>query len=75
MDPKKNTRRTLLACVFLGAITLAAAYAEADCFAEVVTTAEKPKTLAEQANQMELAAKNRTLLELYRSGQPGRDTP
>jgi tetratricopeptide (TPR) repeat protein len=24
MDPKKNTRRTLLACVFLGAITLAA---------------------------------------------------
>ena len=55
--------------------TLAAAYAETGRFAEAVTTAEKAKTLAEQSNQMELAAKNRTLLELYRSGQPGRDTP
>jgi protein O-mannosyl-transferase len=55
--------------------TLAAAYAEAGRFAEAVTTAEKAKTLAEQANQMEVAARNRTLLELYRSGQPGRDTP
>ena len=55
--------------------TLAAAYAEAGRFAEAVTMAEKAKTLAEQANQMELAAKNRALLELYRSGQPARDTP
>jgi tetratricopeptide (TPR) repeat protein len=55
--------------------TLAAAYAEAGRFAAAVTTAEKAKMLAEQANQMKLAAKNRTLLELYRSGQPGRDTP
>jgi tetratricopeptide (TPR) repeat protein len=55
--------------------TLAAAYAEAGRFAEAVTTAEKAKTLAEQANQMELAARNRTLLQLYRSGQPARDTP
>ena len=44
-------------------------------FAEAVTTAEKAKTLAEQANQTELAARNRTLLERYRSGQPARDTP
>ena len=55
--------------------TLAAAYAEAGCFAEAVATAEKAETLAEQANQMELAARNRALLELYRSGQPVRDTP
>ena len=55
--------------------TLAAAYAEAGRFADAVTTAEQAKTLAEQTNQMELAAKNRVLLELYRSGQPGRDTP
>jgi hypothetical protein len=31
--------------------------------------------MAEQANQMELAAKNRALLDLYLSGQPARDTP
>jgi hypothetical protein len=55
--------------------TLAAAYAEAGRFAEAVATAEKAETLAEQANQMELAARNRALLELYRSGQPVRDTP
>ena len=55
--------------------TLAAAYAEAGRFADAVTTAEQAKTLAEQTNQMELAAKNRVLLELYRSVQPGRDTP
>jgi tetratricopeptide (TPR) repeat protein len=55
--------------------TLAAAYAESGRFAEAVTTAEKAKTLAEQANQTELAARNHTLLERYRSGQPARDTP
>jgi Flp pilus assembly protein TadD len=55
--------------------TLAAAYAETGRFAEAVTTAEKAKTLAEQANQTELAARNHTLLERYRSGQPARDTP
>ena len=53
--------------------TLAAAYAEAGRFAEAVTAAEKP-TLTEQTHQMELAARNRALLELYRSGQPARDT-
>ena len=55
--------------------TLAAAYAEAGRFAEAVTTAEKAETLAKQSNQMEVAAKNRSLRELYRSGQPFRDTP
>jgi hypothetical protein len=55
--------------------TLAAAYAEAGQFAEAVTAAEKAEALAKEANQMEVAAKNRSLLELYRSGQPVRDTP
>jgi tetratricopeptide (TPR) repeat protein len=55
--------------------TLAAAYAETGRFAEAVTTAEKARTLAEQANQTELAARNHILLERYRSGQPARDTP
>jgi Flp pilus assembly protein TadD len=55
--------------------TLAAAYAEAGRFAEAVATAEQAKRLAEQANQMELAARNGALLELYRAGQPARDTP
>ena len=55
--------------------TLAAAYAEAGRFPEAVTTAEKAETLAKQSNQMEVAARNRSLLELYRSGQPARDTP
>ena len=55
--------------------TLAAAYAEVGRFPEAVTTAEKAEILAKQANQMEVAAKNRSLLELYRSGQPVRDIP
>lgn len=55
--------------------TLAAAYAEAGRFAEAVTAAEKARILAEHANQMELADRNRALLELYRSGQPARDVP
>jgi protein O-mannosyl-transferase len=50
--------------------TLAAAYAEAGRFAEAVTTAEQAAQLAEQANQPELAARNRQLLELYRAGKP-----
>ena len=54
--------------------TLAAAYAEAGRFTEAVATAEKARTLAEQANQLDVAARNRALLELYRSGQPARDT-
>src|ERR1035437_2492554 len=50
--------------------TLAAAYAEVGRFAEAVTTAEKAVRLAEEANQPELAARNRKLIELYRAGKP-----
>jgi superkiller protein 3 len=50
--------------------TLAAAYAEAGRFAEAVTTAEKAAVLADQANQPEVAARNRQLIELYRAGKP-----
>ena len=59
--------------IFLG--TLAAAYAEAGRFAEAVTTAERAEARAWQANQVELAARNRQLGELYRSGQCCRDMP
>jgi tetratricopeptide (TPR) repeat protein len=55
--------------------TLAAAYAEAGRFTEAMATAEKARTLAEQSDQLALAARNRELLELYRSGKPVRDTP
>ena len=55
--------------------TLAAAYAEAGRFPEAVATAEKARTLAQQANRADLADRNRALRELYRAGQPARDTP
>jgi tetratricopeptide (TPR) repeat protein len=55
--------------------TLAAAYAEAGRFAEAVAAAEKAKALAEQAKQADLVARNGTLLERYRAGQPARDIP
>jgi tetratricopeptide (TPR) repeat protein len=58
--------------IFLG--TLAAAYAEAGRFAEAVSTAERAIALAEGTNQPELLAKNRQLLDLYRSGKAYRDT-
>jgi len=54
--------------------TLAAAYAEAGRFQDAVATAEKAGALAEQSNQPALAARNRELAALYRSGQPARDT-
>jgi hypothetical protein len=50
--------------------TLAAACAEAGRFTDAVASAEKAAALAEQANQPELAARNRELAELYRAGQP-----
>ncbi len=53
--------------------TVAAVCAEPGRFAEAVTAAEKARTLAEHTNQIELANRNRALLELYRSGQPARD--
>jgi hypothetical protein len=55
--------------------TLAAAYAEAGRFTEAATAAEKARTAADQCNQPALAARNRELVELYRSGQAVRDTP
>jgi Flp pilus assembly protein TadD len=55
--------------------TLAAAYAEAGRFTKAVATAEKARTLAEQTHQPDVAARNRALLELYRSGRPARDNP
>ncbi len=56
---------------FIG--TLAAAYAEAGQFSNAVATAHKAADLAETAGLKELAARNRQLLELYRSGKPCRD--
>ena len=50
--------------------TLAAAYAVAGRFPEAVATAEKAVRFAEEANEPELATKNRQLLELYRGKQP-----
>ena len=55
--------------------TLAAAYAEAGRFPEAVATAEKAASLAQQANENEVAARNRQLQELYRGGKPARETP
>jgi tetratricopeptide (TPR) repeat protein len=54
--------------LFIG--TLAAAYAEAGRFPEAVATAEKAERIATAAGLTAVAAKNRHLLELYRSGKP-----
>jgi hypothetical protein len=40
-----------------------------------VDTADKARALAEQTNQPGVAARNRELAELYRSGKAVRDTP
>ena len=55
--------------------TLAAAYAEAGRFTEAVTTAEEAALLAEQAKQLDLTARNRKLIELYRAGKPYHEPP
>jgi len=55
--------------------TLAAAYAEAGRFSEAIETAQQARDLAQAAGQLEIAEKNRQLLELYRSGQPYRQPP
>jgi protein O-mannosyl-transferase len=54
--------------------TLAAAYAEAGRFSEAVTTAEMACTLATQAGDQALLAKNQQLLELYRTRRPYHET-
>ena len=74
-DGPEAVRLAERACVLTGQReagvvgTLAAAYAEAGRFAEAVTTAQRAVALAEGANQPELAARNRKLLELYRAGK------
>jgi Flp pilus assembly protein TadD/4-amino-4-deoxy-L-arabinose transferase-like glycosyltransferase len=57
--------------VLLG--TLAAAYAEAGKFREAEGAAEKARTLAIAAGQPDVAARNRELLDLYRSGKAFRE--
>jgi hypothetical protein len=56
--------------VGLGTGTLAAAYAEAGRFPEAVATAEMACTLATQAVDQALLARNQQLLELYRARKP-----
>ncbi|PYJ07297.1 MAG: hypothetical protein DME25_04185 [Verrucomicrobia bacterium] len=63
------TAYKLAACIG----TLAAAYAEAGRFADAAAMAEHAHSLAEAANQKELAAKSLKLQELYRSGKPYRE--
>jgi tetratricopeptide (TPR) repeat protein len=55
--------------------TLAAAYAEAGRFAEAVATAQNACTLAAEAGDRTLLARNQQLLELYRAGQPYHEPP
>ena len=54
--------------------TLSAAYAAAGRFPEAVETAEKALNLALSANQQQLVDKIQNLLELYKRGQPYRDS-
>jgi len=53
--------------------TLAATYAAAGRFDIAVTTAQRAVDLATATGQPQLAARNRELLELYRSGKPFRE--
>jgi tetratricopeptide (TPR) repeat protein len=53
--------------------TLAAAYAEAGRFSDAITTAEKARDLANASGLNEIAARNNSLLEVYRKGQPYRE--
>jgi tetratricopeptide (TPR) repeat protein len=55
--------------------TLAAAYAEAGRFKEAIETARRARNLARAAGQLEVAEKNRQLLELYQSGRAYRQPP
>jgi tetratricopeptide (TPR) repeat protein len=55
--------------------TLAAAYAEAGRFKEAIETAQQARALAQAAGQLDVAEKNRQLLELYQSGQSYRQPP
>jgi protein O-mannosyl-transferase len=55
--------------------TLAAAYAEAGRFTEAIEAARKARDLAQAQGLSDVAERNRQLVELYRAGQPCRDTP
>jgi protein O-mannosyl-transferase len=57
--------------VYLG--TLAAAYAETGNFDEAVRTGQQAAALAETAGKTELAARNRELVESYKSDRPHRE--
>jgi Tfp pilus assembly protein PilF len=59
--------------IFIG--TLAAAYAEAGRFEEAIAAAQKARNHALKWDETFLAEKNRQLLEVYRAGNPARDTP
>jgi tetratricopeptide (TPR) repeat protein len=54
--------------------TLAAAYAASGNFSEAVSTAQKAIDLALSANQKKLAQEIGEKLELYKTGQPNRQT-
>lgn len=75
-DAVKNAERACELTNFRTTIlvgTLAAAYAEAGQFGKAIATAEKACALASAAKDSVLLARNRQLLELYRSGQPVRE--
>jgi len=55
--------------------TLAAAYAEAERFADAVSTAQWAIELAQSSGQTPLAERIRARLALYRAGQPYREAP
>lgn len=58
---------------FIG--TLAAAYAEAGKFDEAVKAAGKACSLAASLGQTNVAARNRRLLDIYKTSSPYRETP
>jgi len=55
--------------------TLAAAYAEADRFADALATAKRALAMAKQENRPELAKEIESRLRLYEAGRPFRETP
>jgi tetratricopeptide (TPR) repeat protein len=55
--------------------TLAAAYAEAGRFSDAVATAENAIQAENASGQMQFAAINRQLLQLYRAGKPFHENP
>ena len=55
--------------------SLAAAYAETGQFDQAVATAEKIPAMAKLSGEYEVAARNESLLALYRAGQPFRQQP